>query len=396
MGLTSAGFSPKTLLEIKAEIEADERALLGTNVNTSSASVLGQINGIVSAKLREVWELAELVYAAQYPDSASGRSLTLLAALTGTTRNAATKSRVTATVNVDPGAYAAGTLIATVAGDATARFVSIEDAVNSGGSAANVSVIFEAETAGVVRANAGTLTVIAASVSGWNSITNADDATVGEEEETDAQVRLRREAELRASGSSGVDAIRADILRDHVGVISVTVLQNTGDVTDGKGLPPHSIEAIVYGPDPATADDNDALAEILFESVAAGIATHGTTSRTVEDAHGNSHTVKLTRPADVDLYVEIDVSTSAADGWEATSADELAAAVAAWFDDNLGPGDDVIVSRIVALAMAQAGVVDVSEVRIGNTPSPVVTTNYEVGIRSIARISTANITITEV
>ena len=107
-GVTDAGFVAKTLEQSRVELELEYRAAYGDDANTSSASVLGQHIGILATKLREVWELVEAGYDGQYPDSATGRSLTMLAALTGTQRRAATKSTVECTVNVDPGTYAIG------------------------------------------------------------------------------------------------------------------------------------------------------------------------------------------------------------------------------------------------------------------------------------------------
>src|SRR5688572_16080023 len=99
-GLTSTGFERKTIEDIKAEIEDEERLNISPTINTSSASVIGQINGIISSKLAELWELAEEVYNSQYPDSANGAALDNVAAITGTVRQEATKSTVTATLNL--------------------------------------------------------------------------------------------------------------------------------------------------------------------------------------------------------------------------------------------------------------------------------------------------------
>ena len=95
-GITDTGFVDRTLVELKESVEADERALISPTVNTATSSLVGQMNGVMAAKLQELWELASAIYDAAFTDNATGYPLTLRAALTGTTREAATATRVVA------------------------------------------------------------------------------------------------------------------------------------------------------------------------------------------------------------------------------------------------------------------------------------------------------------
>ena len=395
-GLSSTGLTIKTTDEVLDEINTEMRATISAGLNLSSASVLGQINGIMAAKFAELWEVARAVYSAFDPDAATDASLDRLSAVTGTVRQAATKSRVTATVNIDDGfSQAAGALVAHVNGDPARRFVSAETAANSSGVAANVSVAFEAETAGAVECLAGQLTVIAEPVTGWNSITNAADATVGLETDTDSQLRVRRRDEL-AGGSHTTDAIRTDLLQNEsLGVIFARVLENDTDTTDANGVPRKSIEAIVYGPASPTSDDDQALAEALWAAKPAGIRAYGTTSKTVTDEQGNEHTVSFTRPTLKNVYLEIDIVVDA-DEYPVDGDDQVAAALVAVGDDNYQPGDDVIAERIKAAAFAVDGVLDVSALRLGFTASPVGTANLSIALREIADLDTGRVVVTHV
>lgn len=389
-GITDEGFVAKTLEVIKAELEQEVRAAFGDDTNTSSASVMGQLIGIFATKTREVWELAEAAYDGGYPDSATERSLTLLSALTGTQRRAATKSTVECTVNVNPGTYDIGSLIASVSGYPDRRFVNIDTVVNGGMSADDIEdITFECEDAGVVLANAGTLTVIAQAVVGWNSVTNPEDATAGEVEESDADLRTRRELELAASGSTTADAIRADILREVEGVISCTVLENDTDETDGNGVPPHSFECIVLGPDGYDAEDDQAVADQIWDSKAAGIRAYGTTSKTVTDSQGFTHTIAFTRPVDKDVYLRFDLTVN--DDYVGDTA--FKEAIVAFGDANYAGGDDVIRTRLIAAAFESSGVVDVTTMTLAFTAVPVATSNLTIALREIARLDTARITV---
>lgn len=389
-GLTSTGFEAKTLETIKSEIEADERALISPTINTATASVVGQLNGVFASKLRETWELAQAVYNAMFGDSASGYALTLRAGITGTEREAATPSTVVATVNVDPGTYAAGSLIASVEDDPTARFFNAEDVVNSGGAAANVDATFECETTGATRANSGTLTVIAQAVSGWNSITNTEDASLGAEEESDAALRIRREDELRAAGSTTAQAIRADLLQVAL-VETVTILENDTNSTDVNGVPGHTVECIVFGPQSPTDAQNDAVAEQVFASKAAGIGTYGNTSRTVTDDQGTEHTVMFTRPTLVDVYVEIELEVDADTYAGDTAVQEAIADAAA----SLSPGEVVRARVLASAALDVAGVTDIVTFGMSTAPGgPFLDANVAPTVRQIVDIDTANVAVT--
>ncbi len=396
-GLDATGFTIKTQAEVLAEIEDEQRATISSALNLTSAGVLGQLNGILSSKLGELWEVGRAVNAAFDPDGSTGQSLDRVSALTGTLRQAATKSQVLAvTCNLDDGFdVLPGDMVASVSGDPTRRFVNVAAVANATGITDDFSVLFEAETAGAVPATAGTLTVIAEPVTGWNSVTNPTDAVLGLEEDTDAQLRARREDEL-AGGSHTADAIRTDILQNEdLGVLFCKVLDNDTDATDANGVPRKSIEVIAYGPASPTADDNQALAEQIQTSKPAGIRAYGSTTRTVEDDQGNEYTIGLTRPTLIPIYLEIDIVIDA-DTFPSDGDDQVAAALVAIGDDNYEPGDDAIAERIKAAAFSVDGVTDVDVMRIGTTASPVGTGNVTIAIRELADLDTSRVVVTHV
>jgi len=393
-GITATGFEAATLEEIKADIESDQRALISPTINTTSASVNGQNIGIIAQRLRTVWELAQGVYNALFADSATGYPLTLRAALTGTTREAATYSTVTATVNVNPGTYAIGTLIASVDGTPTSRFANSVAVVNGGGVAANVDAVFTAEDTGPIRANAGTLTVIAQAVSGWNSVTNALDADMGADEESDESLRLRREAELRAQGSTTVDAIRADLLAlgtaGTTNVTNVSILENDTNTTDGNGVPGHSIECIVYGPASPSADDDAAVATQIWESKAAGIGTYGTTTETVTDAMGVDHSVSFTRPTTLRTYVWVTVEVDSTYDGDTTVQEAISDLVT-----NYDPGQVLHWTRVIAAVYAVTGVTNVSAYGQNTTGTPSGSqTDVTPTVRQVVSIQTSDVSVT--
>lgn len=390
--LTAAGLEIDDFQTRLDDLLAQIRADVSPIIDGSADSPEGQFFRIFAERVQSIAELVQEVHAAQYPDGAIGFSLQALSRLTGTEWRPATYSEASCRVNVDAGTYLAGTLVAHVSGDPTARFSNVEDVTNAGPGAANVdSVLFRAEETGPVVALSGTLTVIAAPVVGWNSITNAPpggagDAVEGLEDERDSELRQRRAQELQ-TGSTAVGAILT-ALSQLAGVLWVSVLENDTDLVDANGLPPHAVEAVVHAPSVADAT----IAAEIFAHKAAGIAAHGDTYVLVEDEGGQDHSIGLTRATVVDLYVEVDVDV---DGEVYGSGDTaLAQAVADWGDTTLGVGEDVVLSAMSgAIFAAVGGIVDVTAIRIGTGASPTSTVNEPIAWNELGDLDTGRIVV---
>lgn len=97
-GVTPAGFIRKRLADIRPEIIAALRnnlqvAGLPGDIETRPDSVLGILIDTFAEREAAVWELAEGVYGAMYPSTASGVNLDNSVSLTGVVREGATSSR---------------------------------------------------------------------------------------------------------------------------------------------------------------------------------------------------------------------------------------------------------------------------------------------------------------
>lgn len=384
--LTSTGFVIKTLTEIKADLESRQRANISTTLDVSPSSPHGQHNAVVARALRLVEESMLALYQAIDPDSASGDALDRVCAITGTIREAATATRSTVVVNVDPGTYAIGALVAAVDGRPGDTFANVEAVTNSGGAAANVSALFDAQATGPIACPSNTL-VISGALSGWNSVVSNTEGDLGSNVETDGALRVRRAQEVANPGSTSTSGVAADILRECPTVDTVTVIENDTDATV-DGIPPHSLEAIVFGPLAPSAAEDLAVATQILESKAGGIYTHGTTSVDVTDAEGQVHAIRFTRPAIEDLVIviacSVDLSTYAGDTALKTAI-ATAAAIA------YVPGLDGAGSQIAAWAHTVPGVLRVTGVTINGGSAFGV---EAIDSRSVARIQSANITVT--
>lgn len=390
-GVTDAGFLDKPEEVILEEIETSEKASIDPGLDVSAVSPAGQLNAIFAAKCRELWEVGQALYSGIDPDAATKALLTALSAITGTLRRDATKTSVTGRLNVNAGVTVPAGSIASVDGNPDARFETLVAVTNSGGSPADFQTTLEALTAGSVVVNAGTLTVIETPVTGWNSITNDTDGTLGAAEESDEDLRLRREAELRQAAAGSLGALLANLLLLD-DVISVVLFENTGSVTNGDGLPPHSFEAVVWG-----GTDQDVVDEI-WSLKPAGIATYGNSSETALDAVNVAHTVYFSRPTEKPIYetFELDINDDPLRGpvYPTDGDDQVKAAISAWGQANLVIGSDLVLSRQYATLLAIDGVLDVTAIKAGFSASPSGTSNLSIEAREIGTLTTTNMVVT--
>lgn len=437
-GLDLTGFTPKTALEIKAEIEAAWRAEFGANVLLSPNEPDGQLIGILTERFAELWELLQAIYAAYDPDKALGQALDAVCAITGTVRDPATRSEVTLTATGDDGTSLLTGREASVAitGD---RFRTTEDAtlvlldvwaaltfydegdrVSNDGNAyqatasgtsagaggpsgegtaildgsvtwrflgageAAVDIPAEGVETGPLLAVSGTLTTIETPVSGWSGVTNVEDADPGSDEESDDALRAKREAELAAAGAGTINAIRADLLKVD-DVTAAVVFQNDTDAVDADGRPPHSVEAVVEG------GTDDEIAASLFKNVSAGIATFGSETVQVADSYGNLWDVNFNRVDLIAIWVRVDVVVNALE-FPVNGADQIKAAIVA-DEANYDIGLDVRASRVEKNVWSVPGVLDVSLTYIGISNPAVAATTIVLDVRERASFDTGRITV---
>ncbi len=168
----------------------------------------------------------------------------------------------------------------------------------------NAYVDFQAVTTGPIAVNANALSQIVTAVLGWDSIVNANPATLGRTEETDLASRLRRKNTLSTQNVALPEAIISG-LYGTTNVKSLTFRENytNADATiDGIFLLARSIYVCVDG-----GSDAD-VAATLLEHKSLGCNWNGTTSvDTVDPASGQTYTVKFDRPTAVPVQARLSV-----------------------------------------------------------------------------------------
>jgi uncharacterized phage protein gp47/JayE len=379
-GVTPAGFVIKPQTAIYAAVVAKLKAApaWGPDIDYSTNSPIGQMINALLDNPAELWELGATLYANDDPEAAVGVPLDNLSSISGTTRPDESFSVAkNVLLNLDAGATVTAGSLVSPAGRPDVFFELDADVTNTGGSAADVPGNFTCSVAGPVNVAAGQLTVIATPLSGWNSVTNPTDVVPGRDVASNQELRALRTTELFTRGSATVGAIKA-AATEVSGVLSASVLENTGDTADSNGLPPHSFVAIVDdGAVPAAADNDIALA--IIENRAAGIPSDGSQSGTANDDSGDAHTEHFERVTRRNVYIDctltVNASTFPSDGLAQVQAQIVARG------NGLAVAEDVIALYIRAAAFNVAGVVDVPTftLKIGTAPGPTDTSNLPIG-----------------
>jgi uncharacterized phage protein gp47/JayE len=437
-GLTLTGLTIATFEEVRAAINEDLRSAFGTSIRLDDSSFLGQLVAIFAERIATVWELSEAINSAQDPDGATGANLDALAALTGTQRLAATQSTVVLTLTGTPATFVPSGSRASTA-STEQLFETTEDATiaaltawvaltpyalgdrrtnasrayvvtiagtsaGAGGPTTTASAIVDgsvtwrymgegtgaddaesqAVETGQIVAVSGDITEIETPVGGWQSVINLLDADEGRDQESDEDLRVRREVELAGGGTATVGAIRARLL-ELAGVTDVTVFDNPSDSINVDGMPPHSVEALVQG-----GDDQEIL-DTLLASVAAGIQTTGTESGTSTDSQGFDHAVEFSRPDEIDIWIDVTLIKDP-DVYPLDGDTQIKAAIVA-MGDAVEAGKNAVASQIIAAVFTVPGVLDVTDIDLGTAPAPSGSVTIPIAFRELAVYDTSRITV---
>ncbi len=394
-GVQVSGFVLKTQVEILASLiaRAKASAALGPNLDYSSASPLGQLFGLISGELAEVWELDQQVYASNDPEAATGVPLDNVMSITGTTRPDAAPSRsLSQVVNLDAGVTLnQADALVSPAGRPDIIFQMDQVSVtNPGGSAADIPCTMTCLVNGPINVDAGLLNVIVSPSSGFNSTGNAEDVIPGREVAGDPESRALRSVELFTRGGSTVGAIRAHV-QEVSGVETNVVLENTGDVPDANGLPPHSF-AVVLDDGAVPAADDDEIAQAIYDTRPAGIPSDGSDDGTATDpTDGSTHVEDFRRDTRKPVYIVATLTTSR--GFPVDGLQQVKDAIKAR-GDGYAVGEDVVALFLRAACFEISGVVDVPTFTLGFAPTPVGTGNLTIGTYERATFDTSLITVT--
>ncbi len=386
-GLTPRGFYRPAYVEILNALEYKARELFGDGVNLTVRSPIGMFLRIYAWMMNILFALMEDVYNSRYADTAVGNSLYNLGRNIGLKVLAANKAVGYITVKAKEGTVIpAGYLVGTPGG---LQYVTL-DKTSVGTEGTALAIIQAVETGEIYNTPAGTVTMIVnpASVKGVESVINESDITGGREKENDDEYRKRYYESVDYAGGVNADAIRAAILQDVKGVHNAMVYENDSDEYDPVfDLPPHSIEAIVYGGQPSD------IAGVIYHRKAGGIQTVGDVGVPVLSESGQLINIQFSRPDLVKVYVKIyNLRTDQSFSGNTALIEALMKAVGSDGVGGLNVGSDVIYMDIPGRIMAVRGVVDF-DMQIGTSMDNLGWKNIRIGIRQKAVVDEGTVVI---
>jgi uncharacterized phage protein gp47/JayE len=162
---------------------------------------------------------------------------------------------------------------------------------------------------GAIAADPDTIVNPVTVVIGVQSVTNPASATVGVDEETDQELRVRRNRSLETPQSSSIGRMFT-ALANLPNVTDVAVYENDTPTTDADGIPAHSLWVVVEGGSVA------AIIETMTKNKTGGKgmvgSVTGTFSEPVTRPNGTTftivHSMTFDRPVDVPVLVRLDAT----------------------------------------------------------------------------------------
>lgn len=262
--------------------------IYGSDVNLGSDTPDGQLIGIIVQVILDLQDLIANVNASFDPDQAQGVVLDQRVAINGIQRLGGTYTVTPITLVIDRPLNLYGIdqendtnaePVYTVADNEGNRWRLQDSQI---GLLPGTHVLnFQAEEPGAQLTIPNTITIPVTIVLGVVSINNPTTYTsLGINEETDAQLKVRRQKSVSLASQGYYTGLLAALLNIN-GVTGAFIYENNTDSTDSDGVPSHSIWVIVGG----SAADAD-IADAIYRKRNAGCGMYGDQSYTITQING--------------------------------------------------------------------------------------------------------------
>lgn len=307
-GITEAGLQVDSYNTLLDNIQTDMNSIYapdGDEINFDSETPDGEFTNILAQIGTDVRELTQEVYNSFDPARCSGVVQDSRYALNYITRNGGTFT----IQNIDVTANQTVTLqgLDSNYNETDATSYTVSD--NSGNlwylidtttlQPGTVSLPFRSKNMGLVQPTIGTITTQVTTVLGITSVINSvAPTTLGTEQESDVQFRVRRERSTERRGLNNIDAMLSQIL-DLEGVSDGTTWVNSGTTADSTGTPAGYVWVIVEG------GANSDIADVIYTN-SCGRGMRGSVSVNVPAVSGQIFPVRFDRPTPVPLYLKFD------------------------------------------------------------------------------------------
>ena len=379
--LNSFGFTRTRLDERLEALRIAMEAIFGSDLALDADTIDGQTIGVFAEAYSDLDQLAEDVYNSFNPQTATGVALSRNVQYNGIKRIEGIYSTVNVlAVGSEGTVIVAGSLIGSTTIDV--RFVTLADATIP--DTGQISIPCQSAEKGMFLAPASTLDKIDSPIFGWQTVTNPLDAVPGRNEETDAQLRIRRRVSTSTPAQAIIDAMFGSLLNLE-NVLKAKVYENDqGAVQPVTALSPHSIYCIVEG-----GNQLD-IANTIWLKKSAGVTLVGAISQVIHDSQNNPHAIKFSRPVDKLVYIVINLQLRS--GWPTDGVVRIKNALLAWALEMQDIGEELIQSRLFDPVNTVSGH-SVQDIFIGLVPAPVTQDNIAVTFEELVRLDSTRIVV---
>ena len=307
--LTAAGLLTKDNLQLVSDLESGLQDIYSQNgevLNFDSNTPDGQLIQILAELGTVLREQLTDVYNSIDPDKCVGAVQDNRYQINYLVRNAGafTLQNIAVTANktvslqgLDSAFNETNAAAYAVSADTGAVWYLVDSATIYAGT---TTLEFRAAEKGAIIPTIGTITNQVTIEPGiTNVINNVGATSIGYDQESDSDFRIRRNRSTGTRSENNFDTIWANLLALD-GVTDVNGWQNTGSTTDSTGTPAHSIWFIVEG------GANTAIADVIYSNMG-GSGTKGSVTVPITTASMQTININFDRATVVPLYIKFDL-----------------------------------------------------------------------------------------
>ena len=364
--------------EIKSEVQAEIQTALGADVSLEDGTPQGRLIDMETEARSQVAINNAYICNMWNFNQSSGLALDAWGANFGLEREAATSSRVTATVT-----GIAGTVISngSKASTADGYMFYAENNITIGADGTATATFLSVEK-GAIPCNTNGLTKIIDGTLGWETITNASPAVLGTTRESDASFKQKfYNSGLFLGFSLWEDYQNA--LNGVENVLSSYVIDNGEDdavTVDGVSIPKHSLYACVDG----GTDLNVATALLNRKSAGCDWGGTNTSVSVTEPVSGRTYTVVFDRPTVINIEAAITINT---DSVNSDNPQEIVQQAVFDYINKLSVNGDVFPFQLAAVIYEALPGVKITGLTVNKSGSTPGTATIEIHINQVAKVN---------
>jgi uncharacterized phage protein gp47/JayE len=369
-----------------AQLTNQMMSIYGSDIDVDPDSQDGQMLSIFAQAWFDTSQAAVAAFGQASPATAQGAGLSSVVKINGIRRQSSSNSTAVVAVVGQAGTTITGGQIGDNQNLGTVwNLLDVVVIPNSG----TINATATCSVPGAIAGPAGTLTKILTPTAGWQTVTNATDASIGQPVEVDAALRRRQSGSVALAAETILEAIVANV-GEVAGVSLVKPYENNTNATDANGVPAHSICLVVQG------GAAQAIGNAIAETKSPGTGTFGSVAVPTLDANGVPDTINYSPLQFTQVYSVVTIKALA--GYTAAVGTELVAALVAWIN-GLGVGQKVYWGKLWGPANlensgnADGATYNVTALTVGLAANPAGVADVAIAFDHAAQSAAANIVL---